>query len=246
MKQTLPSILFLFFLALSAGLVAQVSVSVDPNPWQGTLPADLSDDWAEVIAHATFTNEDAAQQSFRWYISVQNAPSAWQFRICDNNACYSTSTLTNYDPNGFQAPVVLESGDSSLLDLHILPKGVAGSGLIHVELSVIDDISTILETAVYEVTIENSVATVDLVATKRIRIYPNPATEYIALSDTEGIDQIVMYNMIGRVVRTFDVQPNRSYYVADLPEGLYLVSLVNKEQGVLRTVRLRKQRDFRP
>lgn len=243
MKQVL---LFLLLFLGTVAAQAQVSVSVDPNPWQGTLPADLSDDWAEVIAHATFTNDDAVQQSFRWLISVQNAPAEWQFRICDNNACYSTSTITNYDPNGFQEPIVLGAGESSLLDLHILPKGVAGQGLIHVELSTIDDINTVIETAVYEVTIENSVATFDLVAAQKVRVFPNPTTEHIALSDTRGIDQIVIYNMIGRVVRTFEVAANRYYNVADLPEGLYMVSLVNRQEGVLRTIRLQKQRKVGP
>ncbi len=244
MKQT---ILSLFFLLLFSGLgLAQVNVSVDPNPWQGTLSADLSDDWAEVIAHATFTNEDATTQSFRWLISVQNAPTEWQFRICDINACYGTSTITNYDPNGFQQPVVLNSGESSLLDLHILPKGVSGQGLIHVELSTIDDINTVIETAVYQVTIENSVATFERLSSQHIKVYPNPATEYIALSDTRGIDQIIIYNMIGRQVRTFQVAANRHYSLADLPKGLYLVSLVNKHKGVLRTLRLQKVDEVGP
>ncbi len=244
MKQALHSLFFL--LLFLSGLSAQVSVSVDPNPWSGTLSADLSDEWSEVIAHANFTNNDAAQQSFRWYIDVQSAPAEWQFRICDNNACYGTSTVTNYDPNGFQEPVVLGAGESSILDLHVLPKGVAGTAIVHVQLSVVEDISTVLETAVYEVTIENSVATFDLVSAQRVRIYPNPATDYIALTETSGIDQIVVYNMIGRVVRTFDVANNRSYYMADLPDGLYLVSLVNREEGVIRTVRLRKQNELAP
>ncbi len=237
MKHTL---LFLFLLFLGTSLQAQVSVSVDPNPWQGTLPTDLSDDWAEVIAHATFTNEDAATQSFRWLISVQNAPAEWQFRICDKNACYSTSTITNYDPNGFQEPVVLASGENSLLDLHILPKGVSGEGLIHVELSTIDDINTVIETAVYQVTIENSVATFERLSSQHIKVYPNPTTEHITLSDSRDVDQIVIYNMIGRQVRTFQVAANRNYSLADLPKGLYLVSLVNRQKGVLRTLRLQK------
>lgn len=73
-------------------------------------------------------------------------------------------------------------------------------------------------------------------------IYPNPTTEFIMIDDyDENLEQIVVYNLVGRKVRTFDTIANKKYSLADLPNGLYLVQLVNNNNKVLTTQRVKKR-----
>ena len=59
------------------------------------------------------------------------------------------------------------------------------------------------------------------------------------------VDQVVVYNLLGRQVRSFNAYQNARYDLSSLPNGFYLVSLLNEEAGTLKTVRLSK-RAFRP
>ncbi len=75
-----------------------------------------------------------------------------------------------------------------------------------------------------------------------VRIYPNPATSYIGLDNGRTVKHLVIYNVVGRRVKDFEV--NRSdaqYYVGDLPSGMYLVQLLGENQQVLTTKRLNKR-----
>jgi hypothetical protein len=79
-------------------------------------------------------------------------------------------------------------------------------------------------------------------ATPQIRVYPNPAAEYIRLSSEEEVDAIHIFNIIGRKVAEFN--PTQStdgkYYVSELPKGMYLVRLIGKNNMTLQTVRINK------
>jgi hypothetical protein len=75
----------------------------------------------------------------------------------------------------------------------------------------------------------------------QLSIFPNPATEFIKLNDDETVKNINISNMLGRKMRTFDVVKGERYEIGDLPNGLYLVQLVGKNNKVLATQRLTKK-----
>ena len=75
----------------------------------------------------------------------------------------------------------------------------------------------------------------------QLSIFPNPATEYIKLSDDEAVKSIFVSNMLGRKMRSFDVVKGERYEIGDLPNGLYLIQLVGKNNKVLATQRLTKK-----
>ncbi len=74
-----------------------------------------------------------------------------------------------------------------------------------------------------------------------ISIYPNPATEYITVSNEDAVKNIVLYNMVGRKMRTFTIEKGERYEIGDLPNGLYVVQLFSKTNKVLTTQRLTKK-----
>ena len=73
-----------------------------------------------------------------------------------------------------------------------------------------------------------------------ISIFPNPATDYIQLSNAREADRLVVYNIVGREMRSFNTAPGQRYFIGDLPNGLYLASLVSHKKGVLNTLRVQK------
>jgi hypothetical protein len=74
-----------------------------------------------------------------------------------------------------------------------------------------------------------------------ISIYPNPATEYITVSNEDAVKSIVLFNMVGRKMRTFTIEKGERYEIGDLPNGLYVVQLFSKSNKVLTTQRLTKK-----
>ena len=240
MKHFLPT---LFCLFLFASVSAQVDISVSPNPYEGTFAVDLSDEWVFKDAHGTLTNNSSSTLDIKWTVEVVDAPAEWQISVCDQNQCYLPTVSTNISAN-LNEPVVLAPGDTSLQDVRVTPKGVAGNGQVKVHFSLVDDPDNIIYTAEYDITISGVVSTFEEVK-RVVKVFPNPTTDYIELTNSEHIDRLVIYNLIGRRVNSFDVIKGKQYNVANLPAGIYLVSLINDEKGVLRTFRLSK-RNIRP
>lgn len=216
-------------------------VAVEPSPFVEEFYVDLTDYYSEPIAHAKISNYTAGEVALKWELEVVDAPAEWEYRVCDNNACYSTMTSTNYNPPTIDEPTYISAGDTSLLDLHVLPRQIGGTATLKIKISYIDDPDNVVAEGTFEITVIGDPSSVNEVNASAINVFPNPALDYITLSDATYVDQIVVFNTLGKPVRTFNVDQSNTYRVADLPNGLYLISLVNNEEGILRTVRLMKR-----
>jgi hypothetical protein len=71
-----------------------------------------------------------------------------------------------------------------------------------------------------------------------VRVYPNPASEYIQLSDNSLVETVAVYNLAGMEVRTFDSTTSNRYFVGDLPRGMYLIQLLGPKRERIVTRRL--------
>lgn len=75
-----------------------------------------------------------------------------------------------------------------------------------------------------------------------LAIYPNPAVEFIAVNDEEAtVKQIVIFNLVGKKVRSFDAMPNERFPIGDLPKGMYLVQLLDGENKIINTQKVNKK-----
>jgi len=74
-----------------------------------------------------------------------------------------------------------------------------------------------------------------------LRVYPNPTTDSFQVVDNILVDEIVVYNIIGRKVRTFTHESNKKYSLGDMPDGMYFISLISETDGVLKTLRISKR-----
>ncbi|MBI5916203.1 MAG: T9SS type A sorting domain-containing protein [Bacteroidetes bacterium] len=243
MKQAL-----LFFLStfLCSHLAAQVDFEVTPNPYENSIEFDLSNTYDYTVCRVRVKNTSGQVASLRWEIQVDEAPDGWRFSVCDQNTCYFTTNTTNVDaydktPN---APVFVLPGDTSRLELNIFPIGQAGTASVKVHLYDMGNPKALLNSACYNVTIEG-LSPVTEVDKSRLRIYPNPVADYLTITKNTFVKQLWVSNILGKRVRTFDTSFGNKYDVSDLPDGIYLVSMVDANRKVVKTVRVSK-RGIRP
>lgn len=74
-----------------------------------------------------------------------------------------------------------------------------------------------------------------------VKVFPNPATDHIQLSHAEGIDQLIIFNVVGRKMLVYKAVENKKYEIADLPSGMYLVQLIGNNGKVITTQRMNKR-----
>ena len=72
-------------------------------------------------------------------------------------------------------------------------------------------------------------------------VYPNPAIDYIGLTNDTDVTYIRVFNMVGRPMREFKAVNGQRYDIADLPQGLYLIQLINESNQVITTQRITKR-----
>jgi hypothetical protein len=75
-----------------------------------------------------------------------------------------------------------------------------------------------------------------------LSVYPNPAIDNITVLDNnEVVSQMVVFNLIGKKVKSFDHIKGEYHYVGDLPKGVYLVQLIDKSKRILTTQKIDKR-----
>ena len=74
--------------------------------------------------------------------------------------------------------------------------------------------------------------------TPQLRVFPNPAVDYIEVSNSQQVKMLAVYNLVGRRVKTFQYGQGEKYFIGDLPRGMYLVQLIGDRNSVLTTQRV--------
>ncbi|MBI5914589.1 MAG: T9SS type A sorting domain-containing protein [Bacteroidetes bacterium] len=76
----------------------------------------------------------------------------------------------------------------------------------------------------------------------KISIYPNPATNYISVNKDENVREIAVFNLVGRKLKTFQrIEKDEHYDVSDLPNGMYLVQIIDNSNKIVTTQRISKR-----
>lgn len=87
----------------------------------------------------------------------------------------------------------------------------------------------------------NSEPVGNVVPTK-ISIYPNPATNYISVNKDDSVQEVVVFNLVGKKLKTFlNIKKDEQYDVSDLPNGMYLVQVVDDHKKIVTTQRISKR-----
>lgn len=237
------SILFIFLLLMIPAVRGQNIISVTPNPAQQIFQADLSTPDLTLEIKTVVKNLTKDTLRLRWQRIEMDKPAVWQTQVCDPNFCYLPNVNTNFNPSlKFEEPVVVLPDSSFKFTLYILPNGIAGTAAVDLDFSLIGDPNnTVIETVMFRPEVSALTTSVPALRLDQVRLYPNPADDYFELTYTQGIDQLIIYNLLGRTVRRYEVAGGRRYSLAGLPDGMYLVSLASRQKGVLKTMRLSKR-----
>lgn len=239
-------LLSLYILVLSSAVSAQNLVSVSSTSVEKKFIADLRDASLSLELRSKITNTSNHNLSIKWNRTVINQPFEWETQVCDKNSCYLPAFNTNYDPAaGIIVPVTLAPGASFDLMLHIFPNRTAGTGVFDLDISLTGKPETIISTVSFSTVVESMSFTSEVTNKTDLKIFPNPAVDYFELVNNNLVHKVVLYNLIGRKVRTYDAANGRRYNTSDIPSGIYLVGLLDEQNNVLKTLRLSKK-TFRP
>ncbi len=225
-------ILLFIFACFHWTLSAQMNIGVEPSPVYGE--GSVND--FDIAAHGILKNNETESHLLRWRRIEVDMPAEWSTWVCDNNLCYGP--MVSVTPDAFPMELAGETGGT--MDVHVDPSGVAGTGTVKLEITLFNDTTVVLDTAIFIFEV-GLTSTADLNAPAQIKVFPNPTSNFISLSGDENIDQIVIYNVVGRKVRDFTVAEGRRYPVADLPNGIYMLSLLSRKSGIVKTLRLSKK-----
>ena len=174
---------------------------------------------------------------FFWNINRGTVPQEWEFFICDKNQCYTTTVLSC----PCSKPNELNPGEELKLELHIGPNGVSGSGVLGLEIMTDCEGTNIVDDIPVTYNVEETSSTHLENINNKISIYPNPVNDYFNISDDNDVDEISIFNIVGKKIISLDHAPGQSHDISKLQKGLYLVRLIDDSQNILKAIRLTKK-----
>jgi len=230
MKKNLLSIFCFILFAVSA--TAQ-NVTADPEEAYGE---GFVEEVADIGAHFDVINNETSDVSLLWSIETLEAPDEWKVYFCDKNLCYAPGE-TSCDP---EKPNVLNPDSLFVGQFHVLVSGVTGIGTYNVNISTQSNPNEIILTV--PVTISAlSTDVEDVVVSENIKLYPNPTSDVFQISSTSNISNLVVYNIVGKEIKSFESNNGDGYDVSDIPNGMYLVRLFDYKNQVVKVIRLSKR-----
>lgn len=228
MKRIVLSVFALFLVSL--GAIAQVEIS------PGTLVLE-AEDVDQIYMDIVITNNNSEPIDIYWnYEQGEGYPSDWKTQLCDLNLCYNWNSFSS----SASLPNVIDAGQEVVFTIKVknnVDEMINISGNSYGILRLYDDAEKTNEVAATSSVISstNNVSVEDLV------IYPNPTTESFQLKNDNSVSSISIYNIVGRLVKSFNHSDGMIHDVTTLRTGMYLVRLEDKNGDVLKSMRLSKK-----
>lgn len=221
----------LFFLQILRGVTQNITITLTPQIVNAGVPIDSF----EVRAKAIFKNTAASTKKFVWRRTIIAMTNGWQSLVCDSKGCWASTV------NDAPEQIELAPNATSNIDAYIRPNHISGAATIEIKVyEVGNETNAITGRYLFSTTTSTKDAGKSGIG---VKVFPNPVTDYFSIQDdNEVVERIVVYNMIGRAVKNYstNVNNNNKYNLNDLPEGLYIVRLLNSRGATVKTVRLNK------
>jgi len=233
-------------IVLTHAVVLLLSMAV----WSQTLT--LSDDTIsvsgsaekyEIVANGFIYNTTNDTVEARWHRVVEEIPSGWGgTAICDNIQCYVPSISAS--PTSFFIP----GNGQSRFDLHFYPEDVPGNGTVQVRAWVVRDSASTVVTGTFKANAQEPVGVDQAHENDNIRIYPNPARDYVLIKNLPGGQRVTVevFNIFGRKMLSFSqsVTNNASaaqkFDLTSLVRGIYMIRIFDNAGNVIFTKSLSK------
>ena len=237
-------LLLMFFVTVFSSTTFAQNFTVTPIPSYGF--ANLDDPQSgpdDVVAEALISNNTSDTLFLKWERIVNDKPESWETAVCDVNLCYFPAVSTKeffLAPNFSEGQMLVHAYPGKAPGGIPANGAVPGEATVKIKITNLNDPSDTL-IAEYYITVTGSlILDISEVELEALKIYPNPASDYFRLTRTQEIQQLVVYNILGRQVQTFDIQNGKSYDISNLPSGVYLIAMIDKELDTVKTLRLQK------
>jgi hypothetical protein len=229
MKRLIP---FIFLLMSAVGANAQIAFNPD------SLSVSVSVDTSDFVAAFEVTNNYSSAVSFWWkLIRDDDFPAEWVFQICDSNTCY----FEGVDKCPAGNPNIMNAGVSNdNFSIKIKPHEVGANTLMYFKIYSDSDCTNEIASLPVHVNV-GTVSVGQNLGSDELAIFPNPTIDKFMLKNSKGVDQVEIYNIAGKKVKTFKSVPGREYGVEELRTGIYLVRFVDKREKVVKVLRLSKR-----
>jgi hypothetical protein len=224
----------LFFAQILRGGSQNVTINLSPQ----IVNAGISADTFEARGKAMFKNTSNSTKRFAWKRTIVAMTSGWQALVCDAKGCWNAQNSESSEQ------IDVAPNSTSILDVNIRPNHTAGSATIEVKVYEIGNEANAV-TGRYLFTTTTTATRESAKSNASVRIFPNPATDFFSIQDDyDVVERVVVYNMIGRVMKNYSTNSNNGnkYTMTDLPEGLYVIRLLNSRGGTVKTIRLNKSK----
>ncbi|MFZ4560538.1 MAG: T9SS type A sorting domain-containing protein [Saprospiraceae bacterium] len=231
------------FLAFSPlAFVSAQTLRIEPGDVKQTFKVNLADPLLNLELYASVRNIGSDTIRLKWQRREASQPSGWQTQVCDGVECYLPIVSSNVDPNlGLNAPFVLPPNKKADFIFHVLPNQTAGTGKFAIRFSSAQKPDSILASMNFEVNVQSLVTSSKESQPGSIQVFPNPASDFFMLNTIEDVDQLVLYNLLGVPVKTYLAEYGQRYSLNNVVDGVYLLALVNKNKGTIRTMRIIKR-----
>lgn len=227
------SLLILFFVAQLAMVNSQVSYN--PDPYSIVVPV-LQDQYSNTKEDLVLTVAQDTNYTIFWKMEFTNMKDEWQLQLCDLNFCYHYNAPQS-SPN---QPNRMERGNY-VFQIGFYPKGVPGTGKAMLRLYGDNAFTKLIK----EIPINLYAGTTSSkdISVNAIRVFPNPASDYFQVSNSSQVHKIVIYNVLGKEVKTLFHYNSANHDISDLRKGMYMIRLLDAKNKVIKTVRLSKNVD---
>jgi len=225
-------LLLSFLVFTSFAIKAQIVFNPD------SITVNASSDSTEIVAAFEVTNSYSSTVSFWWkLVKSDEFPEEWVTQVCDNNTCY----FEDIDKCPKNNPNVMDSGvTSSNFSVKIKPHNIEANTLMYYNVYSDSDCTNQIASLPLNVSIGAVSVDKDIIHSK-LTVFPNPTTDKFMLSHSEGIAKLEIYNIAGKLMKSYRVSKSKEYLVSDLRNGLYLVRFLDEQDRVSRVMRLSKK-----
>jgi len=211
MKQNLLLILSILFF----GQLGAQNIEISPSP---IIISDVDISAINVKAHCRITNTADTTRSFRWNRVIVEMTEGWNVAVCDTNQCYVPTVETEM--------FSLAGGQEGPLIVYAYPNGIEGGAIVEVIVTDKGNESLSVSNLYYFNALPSS--TIDL-SKNSIKVYPNPSNGLFTIKGDKQIGRLDVYSLTGRKVAAFTYGHEQWYNISNLPKGIYLVRLIDRD-----------------
>lgn len=249
MKKTVHQLFYIIlFLSVSLTFSYAQGFNLSVSEVEQEFLVDLSDPGAIEEMYVDVSNTSTTDTLFlRWNRVPVVAPENWETQICDNNRCYTPIVYSNIAEDlALFEPMVLPPDSTYTMIFYIIPNGQEGTGNYHLDFSTVNNPDSIIGSVSFLANVKSGTTnTYSPEELEDVFIYPNPVVNEFRISNDTKVDQVEIRNMLGQRVKLFKSYTGASYEVYDLPQGVYLVRLLDRDNDTIKTMRMSKY-SFRP